>query len=44
LIDPELFFCFMISLNYPNMIKVGTFGGEMDKIGTFSVTEMLGPL
>ena len=23
----------------PNMTKVGTFGGEMDKIGTFSVTK-----
>ena len=23
----------------PNMTKVGTFGAEMDKIGTFSVTK-----
>ena len=30
--------------NDTNMTKVGTFGGEMDKIGTFSVTKMLGPL
>ena len=25
--------------NDTNMTKVGTFGGEMDKIGTFSVTK-----
>ena len=43
-VTPEVSYESGYTLQIPDMTKLGTFHGEMDKLGTFSVTQRLVPL